>query len=97
MQKPVKLVSLAERKVHKGWSDYFGVLSFSELIGEVEDIISELDGIGVEGEEILVRAQKAMGEFYSRVGNESIHFAKSILGMKNDVDAKVDTFKSNRS
>src|SRR5690606_5459672 len=96
MQKPVKLISLKERKMQKGWSDYFGVLSFSELIGEAEEIISELDGIGLEAEDIVVRAQKAMGEFYSRLENESLHFAKSLLGMKNDVDAKVENLNDLR-
>ena len=82
--------------MQKGWSDYFGVLSFNELIGEVEEIISELDGIGLEAEDIVVRAQKAMGEFYSRLENESLHFAKSLLGMKNDVDAKVENLNDLR-
>ncbi|MBH48029.1 MAG: hypothetical protein CME71_07645 [Halobacteriovorax sp.] len=89
MHKPVKIVSLAERKESKGWSEYFGVLSFNELINETQDIISELDGEGLDGD-VLVRARQAMGEFYSRLENESMTFAKSLLGMKNNVDAKVD-------
>lgn len=89
MHKPVKLVSLAERKANKGWSDYFGVLSFHELINETQDIISELDQDGLDAD-VLVRARQAMGEFYSRLENESKTFAKSLLGMKNNVDAKVD-------
>ena len=92
MHETQKLVNLAERKINKGWSDYFGVLSFSELINEVEDMISELDGQGLEGEDIVVRAQNAIGEFYSRLENESIYFAKSLLGMKSDMQSKVDHF-----
>lgn len=92
MQKPTKLISLAERKAHKGWSDYFGVLSFSELINEAQELISELDDTGLEGD-ILVRARHAMGEFYSRLENESTTFAKSILGMKNEIEDKSDQFK----
>lgn len=94
MQKPVKLVSLNERKVQKGWSNYFGVLSFNELIGEVEEMISELDDIGLDSEDIIVRAQNALGEFYSRLENESLTYAKSLLGIKNDVDSRIDEMKN---
>jgi len=85
-----KVVSLCEKKASKGWSDYFGVLSFNELIHETQDIISDLDKEGLDAE-VLVRARQAMGEFYTRLESESMTFAKSLLGMKNNVDAKVDT------
>lgn len=90
MHNTKKVVSLCEKKASKGWSDYFGVLSFNELIHETQDIISDLDKEGLDAE-VLVRARQAMGEFYTRLESESMTFAKSLLGMKNNVDAKVDT------
>ncbi len=89
MHKPGKVVSLSEKKASKSWSEYFGVLSFNELINETQEIISDLDQDGLDSE-VLVRARQAMGEFYTRLESESMTFAKSLLGMKNNVDAKVD-------
>ncbi len=85
-----KVVSLSEKKASKSWNDYFGVLSFNELINETQEIISDLDKVGLDGD-VVVRARQAMGEFYTRLESQSMTFAKSLLHMKNDVDAKVDT------
>ena len=81
-------LSLEEKKAEKQFSDYFNILSFSELINESTDIIKELNGNPLSNE-ITMKSKILLNQFSKRLGDESKEVAETFQDMRRRIEDKI--------
>lgn len=79
---------LEEEKAERQFSDYFNILSFSELINESTDIIKEINHSPLSSE-ITMKSKILLNQFSKRLGDESKEVADTFQSMKKKIEATI--------
>jgi hypothetical protein len=77
-----------EKCAEKQFSDYFNILSFSELINESTDIIKELNHRPISSE-ITMKSKILLSQFSKRLGDESKEVADTFQDMRKRIEDKI--------
>ena len=80
--------SLDEKRAEKQFSDYFNILSFSELINESTDIIKELNQSPISTE-ITMKSKILLHQFSKRLGDESKEVAATFQDMRKRIEDSI--------
>ncbi|MFT6069924.1 MAG: hypothetical protein ACJAT2_000938 [Bacteriovoracaceae bacterium] len=80
--------SQVDKNAEKQFSDYFNILSFSELINESTDIIKELNHRPISTE-ITMKSKILLSQFSKRLGGESKEVADTFSDMRKKIEDKI--------